>query len=132
MPTLYVDTSALGRVLLGERDRAAILAAMDAFDKHVASRLLRIELRRLALRHDLLGDADQLLAGIGLSPLDDATLATAETTPPATVATLDAIHLTTALRLADGGVLDAIMTYDRQLADGARTHGLTVLAPTPE
>jgi len=129
VPALYIDTSALGRVLLGERDRAAILQAMDAFDVHVASRLLRIELRRLALRHGLLGDADQLLAGIGLSPLDDAILTTAETTPPPTVATLDAIHLTTALRLADAGALDAIMTYDIRLAEGAQQHGLTVLAP---
>jgi predicted nucleic acid-binding protein len=129
VPTLYLDTSALGRVLLGERDREVILREMSAFDVHVASRLLRVELRRLALRHGLLADADQLLAGIGMSPLDDATLATAETTPPATVATLDAIHLTTALRLADAGVLDAIMTYDIRLAEGAREHGLTVLAP---
>lgn len=129
MSTLYIDTSALGRVLLGEPDRAAILRAMDAFDVHVASRLLRIELRRLALRHTLLGDADQLLAGIGLSPLDDAILATAETTPPTTVATLDAIHLTTALRLADAGALDAMLTYDVRLAEAAQQHGLTVLAP---
>jgi uncharacterized protein len=129
MPTLYVDTSALGRVLLGEPDRAAILRAMDAFDVHVASRLLRIELRRLALRHGLLGDADQLLAGIGLSPLDDAVLAMAETTPPTTVATLGAIHLTTALRLADAGAFDAMLTYDTRLAEGAQQHGLTVLAP---
>lgn len=129
MRALYLDTSALGRVLLGERDRDVILREMSAFDVHVASRLSRIELRRLALRHGLLADADQLLAGIGMSPLDDAILATAETTPPSTVATLDAIHLTTALRLADAGSLDAIMTYDIRLAEGARQHGLTVLAP---
>lgn len=130
MRTLYVDTSALGRVLLGEQDRDAILLAMGGFDVRVASRLLRIELRRLALRHGLLADADQLLAGIGISPLDDAILSGAETTPPSTVATLDAIHLTTALRLADAGSLDAVMTYDVRLAEGARQHGLTVLAPT--
>lgn len=129
MPTVYVDTSALGRVLLGEQDRDVILLAMSAFDMRVASRLLRIELRRLALRHGLLADADQLLAGIGMSPLDDAILSGAETTPPSTVATLDAIHLTTALRLADAGALDAVMTYDVRLAEGARQHGLTVLAP---
>jgi predicted nucleic acid-binding protein len=130
VPTVYLDTSALGRVLLGEPDRVAVLRAIDAFDLRVASRLLRIELRRLALRHGLLGDADQLLAGIGLIPLDDAVLTTAETTPPTTVATLDAIHLTTALRLADAGSLDAVMTYDVRLAEGARQHGLTVLAPS--
>lgn len=129
MASVYVDTSALGRVLLDEPDRQAILRALGSFDVHVASRLLRVELRRLALRHDLLEAADRLLKRISLLPLDDAILATAETMPPPTVATLDAIHLTTALRLADAGALDAVMTYDRQLADGARTHGLTVLAP---
>jgi len=49
--------------------------------------------------------------------------------PPAAVATLDAIHLVTALRLADADRLDALLTYDRRLADGAREHGITVLAP---
>jgi predicted nucleic acid-binding protein len=130
VPSVYVDTSALGRILLGEPDRHAILRELGSFDVRVASRLLRIELRRLALRHSLLDAADQLLKRISLLPLDDATLAAAETTLPATVATLDAIHLTTALRLAEADSLDAVMTYDRQLADGARTHGLTVLAPT--
>ncbi len=57
-------------------------------------------------------------------------LAAAETTlPPANVATLDAIHLATAVRLAEAGLLDAVMTYDLRLAEGARAHGLAVLAP---
>lgn len=129
MPSVYVDTSALGRVLLDEPDRHAILRELGSFDVRVASRLLRIELGRLALRHSLPDAAERLLTRISLLPLDDAILAAAETTPPSTVATLDAIHLTTALRLAEAGALDAVMTYDRQLADGARAHGLTVLAP---
>jgi len=126
---VYLDTSALGRVLLDEPDRATIIRAMDGFDVHVASRLLRVELCRLALRHDLLDAADRMLARISLLPLDDGILAAAETARPSTVATLDAIHLTTALRLADAGALDAIMTYDVRLAEGAQQHGLTVLAP---
>lgn len=40
-----------------------------------------------------------------------------------------AIHLVTALRLADDKVIDAVMTYDTRFADGARAHGLTVVAP---
>jgi hypothetical protein len=46
------------------------------------------------------------------------------------VATLGAIHLATALRLAHTAPLDSIMTYDARLADGARHHGLRVLSPT--
>ena len=126
---MYVDTSAVGRVLLGEPDAPAVLRDLADFDQHVASRLLRIELRRLALREDALEAADRLLDGVALIPLDDAILASSETLPPTTVATLDAIHLATALRLAIAGVLDTVMTYDRRLADGAAHHGLRVLAP---
>jgi len=126
---VYVDTSAVGRVLLGEPDAPAVLRELAGFDQHVASRLLRIELRRLALREDALEAADRLLDGVALLPLDDPILASSETLPPTTVATLDAIHLATALRLAAAGVLDTVMTYDRRLADGAAHHGLRVLAP---
>jgi predicted nucleic acid-binding protein len=129
MAAVYVDTSAVGRVLLGEPDAPAVLRDLAGFDQHVASRLLRIELRRLALREDALEGANRLLDGIALIPLDDAVLASSETLPPATVATLDAIHLATAVRLAAAGVLDAVMTYDRRLAGGAAHHGLRVLAP---
>lgn len=129
MASVYLDTSALGRVLLGEPGAAATLRALGGFEQRVASRLLRVELRRLALREDLLDDADQLLAGVALVPLDADLLAAAETVPPATVGTLDALHLATALRLAGAGALDALMTYDARLADGAREHGLSVLAP---
>jgi uncharacterized protein len=53
----------------------------------------------------------------------------AETVQPPSVTTLDAIHLVTAVRLADEKLIDAVMTYDARLADGAREHGLTVVAP---
>lgn len=129
MAAVYVDTSALGRVLLGEPDGPAVLRNLAGFDQRVASRLARVELRRLALREGLLDAADELLRGLALVPLDDGILATSETVQPASVATLDAIHLSTALRLAAAGLLDTVMTYDARLADGARRHGLSVLAP---
>ena len=129
MAGLYVDTSALGRVLLGEPDAPAILGTLRGFDQPVASQLLRVELRRVGLREGLLGNADQLLSGIALVPLDAAVLQAAETVEPGSVATLDAIHLVTALRLADRDAIDAILTYDERLAEGARRHGIGVLAP---
>ena len=130
MTGVYLDTSALGRVLLGEPDAGAVLRSLRDFDQHITSRLLRVELRRLALRQGLLEHADQLLSGVALLPVDDAVLDAAETVHPTSVATLDAIHLVTALRLADEQVIDTVMTYDTRLADGAREHGLTVIAPT--
>ena len=129
MGALYLDTSVLGRVLLGEPDAPDALRALGDFDQHVSSRLLRVELRRLGLRYDCLPDADRLLAGVALLALDETTLQSAETLAPPGVATLDAIHLASALRVADAGLLGAVMTYDTRLAAGAAAHGLRVVAP---
>jgi predicted nucleic acid-binding protein len=126
---VYLDTSAVGRLLLEEPDAPAIVRDLRGFDQRVASLLMRVELRRLALREGLLAKADQLLRGVALVPLHDAVLAAAESVEPPTVGTLDAIHLVTATRLLRAGRLDALMTYDARLAEGARHHGLTVLAP---
>jgi len=127
---LYLDTSALGRVLLAEPDSEAILAEVGRFERRMASRLLAVELRRLALRHRLRDAADRLLAAISLLPLTEATLAAAESIEPASVATLDAIHLAAALELFDADLIDTVLTYDERIAEGARHHGLTVLAPS--
>src|SRR5215213_6515254 len=61
---VYLDTSVVGRLLLGEQDAPAIVRALASFDQHVSSRLLRVELRRLGLRFDRLADADRLLTGV--------------------------------------------------------------------
>jgi uncharacterized protein len=128
--TVYVDTSALGRVLLEEPDKLTIKNALDTFDRVTASHLLRVELRRVGLRCELLDRVDTLLTDIALIPMDNQTLTAAETLTPSAVGTLDAIHLATAVRLAEAGELDALMTYDKRLADGAREHGITVLSPS--
>jgi predicted nucleic acid-binding protein len=127
---VYVDTSALGRVLLDEPDKSLIEDALDTFDQVTASRLLRVELRRVGLRRGLLERADALLADVSLVSVDDRILTAVETLTPASVGTLNAIHLATVVRLHRASELDALMTYDKQLADGAREHGITVLSPS--
>jgi uncharacterized protein len=127
---LYLDTSVLGRVLLDEPDTAAIRRELGRFERHISSRLVRVELRRLGLLKDMLEHVDEILAGPVLIPLDETILIAAETIAPSVVRTLDAIHLATAVRLAGAGQLDALMTYDKQLAVGAREHGITVLSPS--
>jgi predicted nucleic acid-binding protein len=130
LPAIYIDTSALVRMLLDEPDAPAVERELNTFDRRVASRLLQVELRRVGFREDCLHDADELLADVSLIPLDEEILTAAETILPSTVATLDAIHLATAVKLAGTRGLDALMTYDKRLADGARRHGLTVLSPS--
>ena len=61
--------------------------------------------------------------------MNELTLTASETLSPSTVGTLDAIHLATAVRLSKAGELNALMTYDKQLAAGAQEHGITVLSP---
>jgi uncharacterized protein len=143
---VYVDTSALGRVLLNEPDRAAIQVALEDVDELVSSRLLWIELGRLARRrdadfaargepHEFIVLAQELLRGIAAIPLEDELLGPddmlgqAERITPYSVATLDAIHLGTAVWLAEHELLNTVLTYDNRLTEGACEHGLTVLAP---
>lgn len=130
MKTVYIDTSVLGRVLLDEPDKDAIERDLAKFDNRVASRLLRVELRRVGLRRELLDRVSTLVADVSLIPIDDQILTATETLTPSSGGTLDAIHLATALRLSREGGLDALMTYDNQLADGARAHGLVILSPS--
>lgn len=130
MKAVYVDTSALARVLLDEPDKQVIQRNLAKFDKRVASRLLRVELRRVGLRRELLDRVHTLVSDVSLIPIDNQILTAAETLTPPVVGTLDAIHLATAMRLSREGQLDALMTYDKQLADGAREHGLEVLSPS--
>lgn len=127
--SVYVDTSVFGRVMLEEPDKKAIQRDLAKFGQSVASHLLRVELRRVARRERTVEEADRILDGVLLIPMDDDVLASAETISPPTVGTLDAIHLATAVRLAKAGELDALMTYDKRLAAGAKEHGLTVLSP---
>lgn len=129
MSLVYVDTSALGRSLLEEPDKPAIEHALETFTVRTSSSLLRVELRRLGLRLGMLDRVDSLLSRISLIPLDQEILTAAETLMPSSVATLDAIHLATAVRLAKDSRLDVLMTYDKQLADGAHEHGIAVLSP---
>ena len=124
MSAVYVDTSALGRVLLEEPDEPLIRRALQTFDNHVSSRLLQVELRRLALRERVSG-ADQTLNTVTLAPLDEAILGAAETIEPAGVATLDAIHLATALHID----ADELVAYERRLLDAAETRALRVASP---
>jgi uncharacterized protein len=126
---LYIDTSALGRVLLDEPEKAAIEHELAQYRTRWSSQLLYVELRRLALRHSLLDPAQRLLRSLALITLDEPTLRSAAIIEPTNVATLDAIHLATALRLHADGELDAILTYDAQLAEGARHHGIAVVRP---
>lgn len=130
MGAIYVDTSAVGRVLLGEPDAPAINDALREFDRMIASSLLGVELRRLAMRREMLDRVATLVPRIALLPIDRRTLTLTETLTPDTLGTLDAIHLATALLSIETAEVEALMTYDKQLANAAHEHGIEVLSPS--
>lgn len=56
-------------------------------------------------------------------------LAQASKLEPATLRTLDALHLATALSLSDD--LGVFIAYDERLIAAAQRHGLTAVRPSP-
>jgi uncharacterized protein len=131
MAGIYLDTSALGRVLLAEPDAAAIRGVLAEHEAWWSSELLMVELRRFATRENLAEAAEKLLDGVSLINVDSAALQRASRVEPSEVRSLDAIHLDTAMRLSADGRIASVLTYDRQLQAGCRHHGLEVAAPAP-
>lgn len=128
--TLYLDTSALLKLLVIEPESSALRNYLGGHGgRRAASGLVRTELRRAAVRAGgmaLLPAAEALLGGLALLRVDDALLDTAGTLGPGVVRSLDAVHLASAVRLAP---ITALVTYDTRMADAARGLGLPVSAP---
>jgi uncharacterized protein len=124
----YFDSSALVKLVARELETDAIRAYSRALAARATSLIGLIETRRAAMRRGDV-DADVLdfaLGGLEVIDLDASVAERASTVTPA-LRTLDAIHLASALEL--GTDLQAIVTYDRRLAEGARSLGLAVESP---
>lgn len=124
---VYVDTSALGALLVDQPESSALLEWLDSTEAMlVSSDLLETELRRLAVREGLdHSDVTRLLEGVGLAALDRAVYRSAGFLPMPYLRTLDALHLEAAMRLD----VDAVLTYDHRFGQAARAVGLQVIAP---
>ena len=124
---VYVDTSALGALLVEQLESDALEGWLDqTSDMLVSSDLLEIELRRLAVREGIdQADVTRLLDGVSLAALDRAVYRSAGLLPMPYLRTLDALHLEAAMRLDAA----AVLTYDRRLSKAARSVGLRVVAP---
>src|SRR5690554_2560501 len=124
---VYVDTSALGALLIDQPESAALVNWLDQTSATlVSSDLLEVELRRLVVREGLdQADATRVLDGVSLAALDRAVYRGAGLLPMPYLRTLDALHLEAAVRLDAA----AVLTYDRRLADASRSIGLEVVAP---
>ncbi len=127
---LYLDASAVLKAYLDEHETERALTAVRAADGVCLSRVARTEVRGRLLQvkavDAVLEDFDALWASATVVDLSDQ-LADRAAALVATrrLRTLDAIHLASALEVADEDLVFA--TWDRRLWDAAVAEGLQVL-----
>ena len=127
---VYLDASAAVKLIVREAESDALESWLRPHDVLTSSALLRTELLR-AIRRGAprrIAEARAALAAFTLRAVDDEILDAAGDIGPSSIRSLDAIHLATALRLATA--LDAIVTYDRRMIEGAVLLGLPVASPS--
>lgn len=125
---LYLDASALVKLVVPERETAALTAFVDQQAVLTSSSLARVEVMRAVRPHgaDAIAAGRSLVAQLDLVQLDDELLdLAAEIDLP--LRSLDAIHVASALEL--GNTLLALVTYDAQMNRAATALGLPVAAP---
>ena len=126
----YVDTSAFVKLLVREPESTALRSALREWPRRASSSLLRVELVRVIRRAGLpavVGRARQQLRALHLIRLGDDVLDRAADLQPPGLRSLDAIHLASALTLADD--LGTIVTYDDRLVSAATFLGLSTTSP---
>ncbi len=128
---LYLDTSALVKLVVAEPESPALAAYLSARNAVlVSSDLTRTELQHAVRRvaPNRMNRVREVLATVTTTRLTAAICDTAGRLDPPGLRSLDALHLASALDLGDD--LEGLVGYDDRLADGARTLGIPVVAPT--
>ena len=95
----------------------------------VASAIVEVEVVRAVRRAaaELTALAQKVVSQISVIEPTETIRARAALLEPATLRSLDALHLATALEIGDD--LDGLVSYDGRMASAAETFGLVVLAP---
>lgn len=126
---LFLDSSAVTKLVVAEPESAA-LAERLAGQVLVASALIVTEVSRAVRRavgrsHDAV--LAQVLGLIDLVVVDRGILTAAAELEPASLRTLDAVHVASALALGDR--VTSLIGYDERLLEAARAAGLAVERP---
>lgn len=126
---VYLDASAAVKLVVTEPESAPLERFLARQLTRVSNRVLAVELIRAVRRHSpaSLDQARSLLEVMEFVELGEEVAGAAGGLEPAALRSLDAIHLASALALAEE--LDAFVTYDARQADAARALGLSVESP---
>lgn len=129
MSGVYLDASALAKLILVEAESAALRSFLRSHPQRFTNRVAEVEVARAVRRLPASEGAPiaDAFDGTEVIELDAALAARAGAVEPAALRALDAIHLASAMSM--GGELDAFVTYDARQADAARARGLTVESP---
>jgi predicted nucleic acid-binding protein len=131
MAALYLDSSAIVKLVAAEEESEALFAFLRGWDERISSVLARVEVHRAIRRARGTAAerrrADRVLARIALLRIDDPILTLAVRLSPTDLRSLDAIHLATALSVT--GPDSAMVTYDDRLARAATAARVRVHAP---
>jgi predicted nucleic acid-binding protein len=127
MSIVYVDSSALVRLATDEPGAEAVAALISEDSEIVTSAVSLVEVRRALARVAPGYDPDDILDQCIVIALDASVIARAGLLAPASLRSLDAIHVASALMIADD--LDAFVTCDQRQASAAVAAGLPVSVP---
>jgi len=127
--TVYLDTSALVKLVVIEKESRALRTFLKREPEQFSCAIARTELLRAVHRGGsaAIEDARRVLRSINLIHLGDALLDAAGMLDPVNMRSLDAIHLAAASVLAPE--LTALVTYDKRMAEGAALLGFPVACP---
>ena len=122
---IYLDTSAAAKLIFIEPESEALDRALQG-QELCSNAILAVELYRAARRRSVPSDlVNEVLNYITTVEVTASQLRVAGSFETQHLGALDAIHLATAL-LFD---VEAMVTYDKQLAAAARSLGINVVAP---
>lgn len=126
---IYVDNSALVKLVLPEAESSSMIEFTAKFDTLVTSTIGAIEFRRAVKRHyaQQLWAVERVLAEMTILELSHEVRRTAELLEPTILRTLDAIHLASALVIREE--LEAFVAYDERLLEAARLAGIPTVSP---
>jgi uncharacterized protein len=128
-PVVYLDSSALIKLVVPEPETDELRAEVARWDRHASSAIARTEVVRAATRIDPAARelARGVVGAISLIAVTDEILDRAAELGPTTLRSLDALHVASALTL--DAALGSFVTYDVRQADAAAAAGLEVRAP---
>lgn len=128
---LYLDSAAIVKLVHAEPESAALRAWLDerAETRWASSVLAEVESFRALARYapEAVSRLAPVLDQIDLIDMSARVRMLAQTVTPATVRSLDAIHLATAL--AVGRDLTSFISYDKRLLEAAAAVGLPADSP---